>query len=138
MLQSLLHLAVAVVIAGLTAVAIGLWARHRRSYTLIVVAVGLGLTYDNAVLGLGRWIGHGELLEALSWPRFLIHALITPLLIIVGVGAARGMRLGWAQRRSVHAAFCVGATALVAWGLVTDVVRLRARADRHRRSSPAG
>ncbi|QGG95960.1 hypothetical protein [Actinomarinicola tropica] len=124
MVTSVLHLVVAVVLAGLTAYGLVVWRRHRRSYTLIVVAVGLGLVYDNAVLGIGRWLGHGSTLEALSYPRFWIHALITPLLIIVGVGAARTLAGGWARSRIGHAAVCLVATGLVVWGVVIDIVGL--------------
>ncbi len=124
MIASILHLAVAVVLAGLTAVAARMWTRHHRSYTLLVVAVAAGLTYDNTVLGLGRWLGHGSTLEALSLPRFVWHALATPLLVIVGFGAARAFGAGWARGRAAHAAACTLATTLVGWGVVTDVVRL--------------
>lgn len=124
MVASILHLVVAVVLAGLTAAGVRAWIRHRRSYTLIVVAVGLGLVYDNAVLGIGRWIEHGSTLEALSLPRFWVHALVTPLLVIVGFGAARSLAGGWARSRVAHAGFCLLATALVAWGVVIDIVRL--------------
>lgn len=124
MIASILHLLVAAVLAGLTVVAARTWARHHRSYTLIVVVVAAGLTYDNAILGLGRWIEHGSTLEALSLPRFVWHALTTPLLIIAGFGAARAFGWAWARNRTAHAAACTLATALVGWGVVTDVVRL--------------
>lgn len=124
MVTSVLHLAVAVTLAGLTAYGWTVWRRHHRSYTLIVVAVGLGLVYDNAILGIGRWFEHGSTLEVLSYPRFWIHALITPLLIIVGVGAARTLAGGWARNRMAHAAVCLVATGLVAWGVMVEILRL--------------
>lgn len=124
MLQSVGHLVVAVVLAALAALALRVWLRARRSYTTIVVLVSGGLVYDNAVLGVGRWLGHGSVLEALSLPRFVLHALTTPLLIIVGFGALRAFGVRWARDRAAHAAACVVATALVAWGVVTDIVLL--------------
>lgn len=47
---------------------------------LILLLVTLGLIYDNAILAGGGLIGFGPALEALSEGRFLIHALLTPLL----------------------------------------------------------
>lgn len=124
MVQSIIHLAVAAVLGVLAIAAWRSWARFGRSYTLIVILVAVGLTYDNAILGLGRWIGHGPALEALSLPRFVLHALSTPLLVIVGFGAARAAGIRWAQQRGPHVAACLVATALVAWGVVTDIVLL--------------
>jgi hypothetical protein len=124
MFASVVHLLVTAVLGVLCAAAVASWRQHHRTYSLIVSVVIAGLVYDNAVLGLGRWLGEGSLLEGLSWPRFLVHALVTPLLIIVGFGAARSFGLGWAQRRDLHAAACSLATLLVGWGLLSEVFGL--------------
>ena len=129
MLTSLVHLLVAALLAALCVGAVGTWRRDHRTYTLLVVVVLGGLVYDNLVLGLGRWLGEGSLLEAASWPRFVVHALATPLLVIVGFGAARSFGLRWAARRDLHAAACGLATVLIVWGLATEVVGLDLRAE---------
>lgn len=124
MLQSLLHLLVAVIQAGLAVYAARIYLRHGRPYTLIVLVVLLGLTYDNTVLGVGRWIEHGELLAGLSLPRFVLHAFTTPLLIIAGFGAARDAGHRWANTPAWRVATWVVTAVMIVWGVVTDVVRL--------------
>ena len=130
-IASLVHLLVAVILAGLVAIGARVWSRDGRPPTLIVVAVAAGLVYDNAVLGAGHWLGHGPVLEALSWPRFVIHALLTPLLILPGRAAAAAFGLRWARQPASRAAFAAAALVLVAVGVVSDVVllRLEAQAD---------
>jgi len=46
------------------------------------------VVYDNAMVALGRFIGDGRLLEVLSFPRFLGHALLTPIWIVTAVAFA--------------------------------------------------
>lgn len=123
-MTSLLFAMVTVVHAGLT-----VWpARHawiaRSPYSLLVALVAFGLVYDNGIVAIGRLIGEGTLLESLNLPRFWIHALITPLLIIAAVGLARRLGAPWAQRRWVHGAFCSLATALILYGLLFELVGL--------------
>ena len=37
-----------------------------------------GLVWDNGVIGIGKYIGEGDLLEGLNVTRFWVHALATP------------------------------------------------------------
>src|SRR5690606_28544598 len=116
-------------------VALGAWAIRRaradRSWYLALVAlVTVGLVYDNGIIAVGRLIGEGPLLQALNHPRFVIHALVTPTLVIVGVGLARRCGAAWARRRWVHAVFCLVATALIGYGIATEVVGLQLVVER--------
>ncbi|WP_150239623.1 hypothetical protein [Nocardiopsis quinghaiensis] len=97
--------------------------RH-STHTWLVAAVAAGLVYDNAIVALGSSLGAGDLLFALNLPRFVVHALVTPLLVVFAVGAARDLGLAWARSRAVHAGFSVLAAALVAYGVVADLVGL--------------
>lgn len=129
-MTSLLFAMVTVIHAGLT-----VWlARHawitRSPYSLLIALVAFGLVYDNGIVAIGRLIGEGTLLENLNLPRYWIHALITPLLIIAAVGLARRIGALWAQRRWVHGAFCSLATALVLYGLLFELVGLELAAGR--------
>ncbi|MBR8741667.1 hypothetical protein [Nocardiopsis sp. MG754419] len=102
----------------------------RSPYLAMVALVTLGLVYDNGIVAVGRLVGEGAVLEALNLPRFLVHALITPLLIIAAVGLARGAGAPWARLRWVHGAFCSLATALIVYGLLFEVVGLELVAGR--------
>ncbi len=56
------------------------------------------LVYDNLVVGLGATIGEGNLLEGLNRPRYTMHVLFTPLMVVVAarLGAVGGVP--WAAR----------------------------------------
>ncbi|GAB3477086.1 hypothetical protein [Nocardiopsis coralliicola] len=100
-------------------------ARKQRSWCLLFAGVvAAGLVYDNGIVALGAAIGEGALLEGLNYPRFVVHALFTPLLVITAVGLARRSGAPWAQGRGVHAAFCAVAAALVAYGIGFEVAGL--------------
>lgn len=119
-----LHVAIGLIQLGLAVVGTRHYLRHRNRYGWIPLGVIYGLVYDNFAIAAGAWLGEGAVLQALNVPRFVIHALLTPLLCIFAIGVARRAGLGWAQSRAVHTAFCTVATALVAWGVYWDIVRL--------------
>ncbi|MCM3705484.1 MULTISPECIES: hypothetical protein [Cytobacillus] len=47
-----------------------------------LLPVILGLIYDNGILAAGSLIGEGKTLKLLNYPRFWIHAIFTPLLVL--------------------------------------------------------
>ena len=49
-----------------------IWRRHHTVSTAILIGISFGLFYDNLILALGTWLGEGDLLLALSWPRFIV------------------------------------------------------------------
>lgn len=53
----------------------------------------VGLVYDNLIVGYGRFIGDGQLLKALSQPRFFLHEVALPLMILVTklIGESNGV-----------------------------------------------
>lgn len=114
---SLLHLCLTVWLVRLALV-------RRSAFIWPVVAVAAGLVYDNGVVALGSTLGPGEPLLALSLPRFVVHALATPLLIVFALGAARDLGLTWARRRMVQAGFWLLTAALIVYGVVADLVGL--------------
>ena len=61
----------------------GLWV------ALVLMLPQFGLVWDNLIVGLGRYIGLGTLLEALSWPRFWLHWLSGTWLIVACGSALR-------------------------------------------------
>lgn len=94
---------------------------HYNALAAITVAM---LVYDNLVVAVGGVLGEGDLLKNLNALRFYGHALLTPTIIIFAFGVARRLGFGWAQSKIAHAAFCVLATALIAYSVDVDVIRL--------------
>lgn len=85
-------------------------ARRRTDAAALPLLVVLGLIYDNAIIGTGRWLGEGPLLEGLSLGRFWIHAIVTPLLVVWAWHACRRAGARWA-------ATTVGAVLAVAFAV---------------------
>ncbi len=91
--------------------------RYSAPGALIVAMLSIGLVYDNSLIALGSSIGIGDTLEALSWPRFILHALLTPFMIvaIVQVAVAGGIR--WFDTRAVWIGIWTLTAALVGYGV---------------------
>lgn len=104
--------------------ALQLLVRHREVSAVPLALVTFGLVYDNLILATGAWIGHGEMLERLSVPRFFMHAFGTPLLMLSALGMLR--RIGPDWTRTKLAASLVGSVtvAMVAVGVDADLIRL--------------
>ena len=54
------------------------------------------LVYDNAIIGVGRFIGEGPFLEGANLARFWIHAFVTPKLVAWALHALPGADYGFA------------------------------------------
>lgn len=76
-----------------------IWRRHHTLSTALLVAISFGLFYDNLILALGTWLGEGPLLLALSWPRFILHQLVLPWMILAAYDQARLTGAGWTKWR---------------------------------------
>ena len=102
-----------------------LWRRCRHREVIVVALVMGGLLYDNTVLALGNLIGPGDTLRFLNAPRYWVHALFTPLVVLYAYMVARRCGLPWANGRARW--WIAGTAVLVLFGVVTDGVRLRLR-----------
>ena len=112
---SYIFLAYAVVHIGIWLWGWRLWAETGRPVALLIVLVGATLLfYDNFRIGIGRFIGQGDLLYNLSVPAFAWHWGLLSLLVIAAGSVARLAGLPWAQGKLVMGAFCVVAVALSA------------------------
>ena len=69
---------------------------EKRGWRYWLFLVTAALIWDNAVLGLGASIGAGRTLELLNAARFWMHALVTPLLVLVSLDLIRSAGAGWA------------------------------------------
>lgn len=119
------HLIYATAQIALLVLAIRLLARDRHWLLLIFVLNIFGLVYDNLVIGLGHLIGPGETLMALNYPRYVVHALTTPVLGMVGLYLARNVAVEWAWGRKATVTFWVITVAALGWAIYTDLLLLR-------------
>ncbi len=71
--------------------------RHVRASTALLLLVTFGVFYDNLILTVGNRLGEGDLLWALSVPRFVLHQLALPWIIYAGYDQARQAGQRWAQ-----------------------------------------
>lgn len=109
-LYSLSHLAVVVF-------AVRILRRYSAPGALIIAVLSTGLVYDNGMIALGSSIGIGDTLEALSWPRFIMHALITPVMIIAIVQVAIAGGIQWLDTRAAWTGVWVLTAALMGYGI---------------------
>lgn len=105
-----------------------LFKQYRRGgspYTLIALLVVIALILDNFIIGIGRFIGAGDLLKALNSIRFITHALFTSWMLLFVLDVARRCGLGWAESKTVKILFWLGAAGLTALGAYMDIIRLQ-------------
>lgn len=93
-------------------------------YALLVLIVVYGLAYDNFAIASGAFIGEGALTKALNAPRYWVHALFTPTMMIACFGALRKMGSKFAQSKTWHIIICTLTTALIALGSYVDILNL--------------
>ncbi|WP_433829964.1 hypothetical protein ACQP2E_09590 [Actinoplanes sp. CA-015351] len=120
-----------IVVAEVVLLALVITLRRRDpdwTLTLLVLVI-LALIYDNAIVALGSTLGFGDLLEALSLPRYVTHALLVPLLIMVAVGLGR--RYGFFAGQVAPAVFGALTVALIALGAWADIVTLELEPTRY-------
>lgn len=112
---SFIFLVYAIVHVGLLAWGWRQWSPAGRpvALTMMLFANTL-LWYDNFRIGIGRFVGEGDLLYSLSVPAFFWHWTMVPLFVIVAGSIARMAGLEWARRRLVMGLFCLVAVGLFA------------------------
>lgn len=81
----------------------------------LLALIAAALCWDNLIIAAGSSIGAGDLLRTLSIPRYVAHAVLTPLLIIVAFGVAGLRRRAWVW---------ILAVVLIALGVWTDLVNM--------------
>ena len=120
-MNQVLYALVALVLLALAAWLARLLGRRFTLGVLGAFIVAVGLVYDNGVIAAGALVGEGPMLQGLNWPRYWIHALATPLLILFAGEAAARAGLGWARRGWVRATSGVLVVAMIAYGLFIDL-----------------
>lgn len=124
-MDSVLFPAFAVAYLVLLAIGVAVVVRSGRLVpSHLVLLVLAALVYDNAIIGLGNAIGEGPVLAALSVPRFWLHALVTPLLVIVAWHLMVRAGVRWARTRWALASAVVLTAALVVYEIVVGAATL--------------
>ena len=108
--------------------------RNMRRYGInslsnVLVLVIIPLIYDNAILGVGSWIGEGQTLEVLNTARYWMHAIFTPLLIVFSLDVLRRARFNWANTSAALWITVIYALAAVVVELITVVLNLSLKAE---------
>lgn len=113
---------------GVAVLAVGAMAMRMRwrvgSVALAVALICAGMAYDNFAVAVGRFIGYGDVLMAINVPRYWIHALFVPMLILIaGVIVYRlGVRQIGSRANVIAGSVLVAMLLLI--GIITDIVRL--------------
>lgn len=98
--------------------------RGRPSVSDLVLLVVLGLVYDNAILGFGAMIGEGAALEVANGARFWIHALVTPLLVLVAWSILARAGVRWAVHPAAVVVAVLVTLALIAYEVVVGAAQI--------------
>ncbi|MEH2298597.1 MAG: hypothetical protein V7K88_05930 [Nostoc sp.] len=93
-----IHFSLALIEWVLISWAIRLWQQSTSLAMIVLPIVLVSISYDNIILSIGSLIGEGELLKTLSMLRFLLHYLVVPLFIVIGVELAHRAGASWANR----------------------------------------
>ena len=103
---------------------IAVWRLTRRLGTILIILVGLGVVYDNLILSLGNSLGAGPLLLGLSVPRFVLHQLILPWLIVAAFEQAKAAGHKWANHRASGWIILALTLVVMAAGILTRLIPL--------------
>ena len=131
-MDTFLYIMFAVLYAGLLALML-LSIKKSGAAVLsnVLILVIVALIYDNGILGIGKWIGKGDLLENLNAARFWMHAIFTPLLILFSLDVLRRAGIEWSKRTA--AMLLAAAYTLIAFliELITVVWDLSLKAEKN-------
>jgi len=123
-MHTFIYAACAVTQAVLAVIAIRLYNKHRSISALTLILPIAAVVWDNTVVALGAAIGDGPLLVALSWPRYIGHALFTPVWIITVIGFAQRAGAVRLRTKAVNIGQWVLYAICVALGFLRSVVFL--------------
>ncbi len=120
-------LTAAYILYALAQAALAVWAYRvyratPNAGTLTLMLPIAAVVYDNAMVALGSFVGAGPLLETLSVPRFVGHALLTPVWIVTAVAFAVRSGAFVGRQRATKAGSWGLYALMVGIGLVHSVV----------------
>ncbi|MDP6437869.1 MAG: hypothetical protein QF790_11345 [Gammaproteobacteria bacterium] len=98
--------------------------QYKAAGAPIIAIIAVGLVYDNLIVSLGTTIGQGSLLELLSLPRFYMHALLTPFMMIAVSQMAAAGGIPWAATRPFRVGIWLVVGAMVLLGAFEHLIGL--------------
>ena len=122
MIITVAYLLYAVGQATLAALTFRIWLRERTVTSMALLLPMATVVYDNVIIAAGSAIGPGTLLEVLTVPRFVGHALFTPLWIVGAIGLAVRYGAFATRKRAASIASWVIYGSMVVIGLLNEVV----------------
>ena len=87
---------------------------------LMMAAITFGLLYDAFILALGTFLGDSPLLKTLSYPRYILHGCLIPLMLVICVEALE------ANKTIVRAVGVITAVLMIAGAVAGCKVSLKA------------
>lgn len=103
-------------------------AEPRFVWSNVLYLLLLALVYDNGIVAIGKLVGEGDMLYYLNYMRFVLHAFITPLLVVYSIGILQEANITWAKRTSVFFIAVVYTLILIGIELATSIWGLELRA----------
>ena len=94
-----------------------LWRERGVVVAAVLLLPQFGLVWDNLIVGAGRFIGLGPVLEALSWPRFWLHWLSGVWLVAASGAILRHAGFAFMQPTRAMLMFCAATMALMLYDL---------------------
>lgn len=98
---------------------------YRAPGAALIAIIAGGLVYDNLIISLGTYIGIGSLLQMLSWPRFAMHALLTPFMIIAVTQVAVAGGIRWAASPRWRLVAWLLVAAMLVYGALEHLIGLQ-------------
>lgn len=106
----------------------GIFLASDRGFVNLINAILLvifGLIYDNLIIALGRFIGEGNVLQALSYVRYWLHALFTPTLILFAWNIYFKAGFPWAKKKFLKFTAYTITISLILYELLASIKGLK-------------
>lgn len=90
--------------------------------TTWVLFINLAMIYENGVFLLGAFLDAGTALEVLSQVRYVLHVLLTPLLVLISLDILRRIHVDWSDYLVTKTVFHLYTFFLTSLGILTGIL----------------
>ncbi|MBD3404704.1 MAG: hypothetical protein GF411_01055 [Candidatus Lokiarchaeota archaeon] len=97
---------------------------NKKNSLFLILVVMVGLLYDTLVLSIGSLLGVSDLLYNLNWGRYLVHAVLTPLFIMVAYEQSLRFDINWfsVSKKTLQIVFWIIVIAFIVIAMFTHVI----------------